>query len=257
MTAPIALQLYTVRQALQKDFTGVVEEIAEMGYMGVETAGFPGTLFPGVSPTEAGELFHSLGLKVPSAHAPLPLGDRKSEVLEAMEALRCRHLVCPWMDPKHYASIETIKELAGLFNDAHDICRANGLRFSSHNHWAEMENVDGTPAYQILLEYLDPEVLLQVDTYWAQVAGLDPAAVVAELGARTPLLHIKDGPATRDGDMTAVGDGVVDIAAIIAAGRPHTEWLIVEIDRCGTDMMEAVAGSYSFLTSGGLARGRR
>jgi hypothetical protein len=56
--------------------------------------------------------------------------------------------------------------------------------------------------------------------------------------------------------MTAVGDGVVDVPAIVQAGKPATEWLIVELDRCATDMMAAVARSYSYLVVEGLARGR-
>jgi hypothetical protein len=56
--------------------------------------------------------------------------------------------------------------------------------------------------------------------------------------------------------MTAVGDGVVDVPAVVAAGKPVTEWLIVELDRCATDMMEAVARSYSYLVGEGLAQGR-
>ena len=67
MPAPIALQLYTVREAIQGDYEGVVRRVAEMGYLGVEPAGFPGT-----TPEDAGKLFRELGLAVPSAHAPLP-----------------------------------------------------------------------------------------------------------------------------------------------------------------------------------------
>ena len=64
MTAPIALQLYTVRDALAKDFNGVIQQIADMGYIGVETAGFPGT-----TPQAAARLFKDLGLTVCSAHS--------------------------------------------------------------------------------------------------------------------------------------------------------------------------------------------
>ena len=96
----------------------------------------------------------------------------------------------------------------------------------------------------------------QVDTYWVQVGGANPAQVVADLGDRVRSLHIKDGPA--DGTSspnTAVGGGVMDVAAIVAA-NPGVEWHIVELDACATDMTDAIAQSYRYLTGQGLSRGR-
>jgi hypothetical protein len=55
--------------------------------------------------------------------------------------------------------------------------------------------------------------------------------------------------------MTALGEGVVDIPAIVAAGAGSTEWLVVELDRCATDMMEAVHKSYQYLIEKELGRG--
>ena len=123
----------------------------------------------------------------------------------------------------------------------------HGMKFSLHNHAFEYGLVDGVPAIQILERYLDPGINFEVDTYWVKVAGQDPVEVVRQFGARAPLLYIKDGPATPDGDMTAVGEGVMDVAGIIKAGEPHTEWLIVELDRCATDMLVAVEKSYQYL----------
>ncbi len=247
--APIALQLYTVRDLLQQDFAGTLARIAEIGYSGLETAGFP----PGISAAQAADIFHSLDLAVVSAHSPLPIGKARHQVLETMQALDCKHLVSPWMDPQLYASAAGIRGVAAQFNQANQVARAHGLRFSIHNHWFEFEPVNGRRAYQILLPHLDADVLFEIDTYWVQTAGLDPAAIVAELGARAPLLHIKDGPAQRDVPMVALGQGVLDIPGIVAAGKPHTECLIVELDHCATDMMEAVRESYAYLEAAGLA----
>ena len=122
------------------------------------------------------------------------------------------------------------------------------MKFSYHNHDFEYALLDGSPAIYTLEEYLDTSIGFELDTYWIQVAGQDPAKVTARFGERSPLLHIKDGPGNRKADMTAVGDGVVDVPAIIRAGVPYTEWLIVELDRCATDKMEAVAKSYKYLT---------
>ena len=68
MPAPIAIQLYTVRDLLEKNFKAVVTQIAEMGYVGVETAGFPN-----ISVLEASDLFADLGLQAVSyTHLTLP-----------------------------------------------------------------------------------------------------------------------------------------------------------------------------------------
>jgi sugar phosphate isomerase/epimerase len=106
------------------------------------------------------------------------------------------------------------------------------------------------------LEHLDAAVLFEVDVYWVQTAGLDPVAVIKELGPRVRLLHVKDGPAVKDEPMVAVGDGVLDIPAIIEAGQDNTEWLIVELDKSDSDIMAAVLKSYDYLVGSGLAYGK-
>ena len=242
MSKPIALQLYTVRESLAQDFTATINYVAAAGYTGVETAGFPG-----ITPQAAAELFHNLGLTIVSAHAPLPLGDKEAEVLDLMAHLGTKRLVSAWLPPETYATVDSIKQNADNFNAANKIAQANGLTLFIHNHDFEFGTVNGRLVIDILREHLDPSIQFELDTYWIQVAGQNPAAVVAEFGKQAPLLHIKDGPATRDGDMVAAGQGVVDIPAIIAAGGDNTDWLIVELDRCGTDMLTAVTESHAYL----------
>ena len=104
----------------------------------------------------------------------------------------------------------------------------------------------------MLADELDPDVLLEVDTYWAAVGGQDVPALLGRLGDRVRYLHVKDGPVTKDDPMTAVGAGKMPVAEILAAS-PSAEWNVVELDACATDMMEAVADSISWLTSHGLA----
>jgi sugar phosphate isomerase/epimerase len=252
MPAPIALQLYTLRDAMKADFAETVRKVAAMGFVGVETAGFPGT-----TPQAAGELFKELGLEVPSAHIKMPLGDDKQEVLDTMAALGARHIVCPGVGREPYETIDGIKRVCERFNEANAVAQANGYTFSIHNHWMEFQEVEGRNASEVLLENLDPTVLFQVDTYWVKAAGLDPVAVVQQLGKRAPLLHIKDGPATIGESMLPLGEGSMDIKALVKAGAGNTEWLIVELDRCDSDMVEAVQKSYKYMVGEGLARGNQ
>ena len=242
MSAPIALQLYSVRETLAKDFDGVVRQVAAMGYAGVETACFPGT-----TPQAAGKLFKSLGLAVPSAHIfPPPVGARLAEAMDTLAAIGCQCIVSGF-GRDNFKTLDDIKRSCDVFNQANAEARARGVAFAVHNHWCEYEPVEGRLPYKVMLELLDPTVLFEVDTYWVKTGGPDPAAVVKELGGRAPLLHIKDGPAIKTEPMVAVGEGVMDFPAILQAGAGHTEWLIVELDRCATDMHEAVAKSYRYL----------
>ncbi|MCS6843548.1 MAG: sugar phosphate isomerase/epimerase [Caldilineales bacterium] len=243
MPLPIAVQLYSVRDILPADFTGVVRRIAAMGYQGVETAGFPGS-----TPEAAARLFRALGLTVCSAHVPMPTRENQAEVFDTLALLGCARAVVPWQPPELFQSLDGIARAAEALNEAARLAAAYGVQLFYHNHAFELQPVAGRPALYHLLERLDPAVMLEVDTYWARVGGVDPAALLRDLGPRAALLHIKDGPGTPDDPMVAVGDGVMDFPAVLAAADGHPAWLIVELDRCATDMMTAVERSYRYLS---------
>jgi sugar phosphate isomerase/epimerase len=239
-----------VRGALAEDFDGVVREVAAIGYAGVEPYSFPGT-----TPEAAGRLFRELGLAVPSCHSPLPLGEKQQEVLETMAAIGCGRIVSG-LGREQFATVALIRQSCERFNEAQRVAAAHGLSFGIHNHWWEFQAVAGRPVYEYMLEWLEPDVSFELDIYWIQTAGADAAGIVKRFGRRAPLLHVKDGPAVQDAPMTAVGQGTLDIPGIVAAGRGATEWLIVELDHCATDMMTAVAESYGYLVNEGLGHGK-
>jgi len=251
MKPTIALQLYTLREIAADDFEGMVRMVAEMGYVGVEPAGFPGS-----SPEDAGKLFKELGLEVPSAHTALPLGDAKNEVLDAMAAIGCPRVVTG-KGPDDFNTLDKIKATCDLFNEANAVVKDAGLTFGVHNHWWEYTLVDGVYPYQVMLERLDPSILFEIDTYWVQTAGCDVAEILREVGDRGPLLHIKDGPCDAKQPMTAVGAGVMDFPTIVAAAGDVPQWLIVEQDRTAGDMVADVRASYAYLVGKGLARGNK
>jgi len=252
MTAPIALQLYSVREAMAQDFAGVVRQVAAMGYVGVE----PIYKLPGTTNEAAAALFRELGLAVPSAHVPLPLGEDEAGVVEFMEMFGSTRIISG-KGPADFDTLEKAKQTCELFNQASAAAQRHGYTFGIHNHWWEYLQVEGRYIYEVMLEQLDPAVFFEIDTYWVKAAGVDPVEVVRKMGSRAPILHIKDGPAVKSEPMTAVGDGILDFHSIISAGAGITEWQIVELDRCATDMMEAVKKSYDYLVGQGLARGKR
>ncbi len=252
MPPPIALQLYTLRAQLPEDFNGVMQRVADIGYSGVEFAGIFGD-----SPADAAKLCRDLGLQICSMHAPSPILENVTLAIDRAGMLGVKRVVCPWYPPEQFATPDDIKKMCDELNTVNEILRGNNLELHYHNHWAECWRVGENYVYQYMADFLDPTIGFEVDVYWALTAGVNPATMLKELGKRAPLLHIKDGPAVMDADMTAVGDGVVDIAAISNASKDTAEWWIVELDRCATDMMEAVAKSYQYITERGFAHGRK
>lgn len=251
MTLPIALQTYTVREHLGRDFEGTIRRIAAMGYRAVEvTFEIPGTTW-----SRAASLFSELGLRVPAAHTPLPLGKNQTPVLDFAGQLGLSYLVSNH-GPNDFKSVDQIRRICDEYNQAAAVAARHGLGLAYHNHWWEFQTVEGRLAFDVMLEHLDSAVGFEIDTYWVKTAGHDPAALVQRLGDRAPLLHIKDGPATVEDPMVAVGQGVLDFPAIIAAAS-GARWLIVELDRCATDMLAAVDESHRYLVQEGLGHDRQ
>jgi sugar phosphate isomerase/epimerase len=246
MPASIGLQLYTLRESLVHDLAGGLRRVAEIGYTGVETAFFD----PRVSAADTAHLLRELGLTVFATHAPLPLGDSQEETLRLADTLGCRRVVWHgWPEDPRYSSLDGIRALADEYNRAGAVAAAHGLQLGIHNHWWEMRRTEGTLPYQVLLAELDGAIFFELDAYWAQVAGLDPTAVLAELGPRAPLIHIKDGAATaaQPKPMAALGDGAVDIPAIVRSAT-QAEWLVVELDEVAGDMDIAIERSFRYLS---------
>jgi sugar phosphate isomerase/epimerase len=212
-----------------------------MGYDGVEPAGFPGT-----TAQAAGKLFKELGLQVPAAHImPPPTGAKAAEAADTLAAIGCGRLVTGF-GRDNFKTLDDTRRSCDIFNQAYAEAKARGLRLAIHNHWWEYQLVEGRYPYQVMLELLDPGIELEIDTYWVKTGGVDPVAAIQESGKRATLLHIKDGPAVTTEPMQAIGEGVMDFPAILKVAA-HVEWLIVELDRCATDMAEAVAKSVKYL----------
>lgn len=252
MSTPIALQLYTLRDAAANGYEAVVRRVAEMGYAGVEPAGFPGT-----TAEAAAKLFQSLNLQVAGIHFGLPTPEKKNELLDLVGTLGTKRFGCAYLPPENFETVDGVKRVCDQLNEAAQFASENGLKFYYHNHWFEYNSIDGQPVHKIMLENLNPAVELEIDTYWVQTGGADVLSVLKDVGSRATLLHVKDGPAdAKESPMVAVGDGVMDWHSIIPAAK-SAEWLIVELDRCATDMFEAVDKSIQYLVKEGLGRGNK
>jgi len=252
MSKPISIQLYTLREEAARGFPAVLERLGRIGFAGVEPAGLHG-----LSPKEFRSCLEDAGMVVSSAHADLPRGENANAILDLQEAIGNRLLVLPFLSPERFASRDSIRALADELHEALENVRGRGMALGYHNHhWEIAKRVDEGNALGFLFEQLDPEIFAELDVYWARVGGEDPVRVVSELGEKVRLIHVKDGPADDPAaPMTAVGGGALDIPAILEASD-RAEWHIVELDRCATDMFEAVERSYEYLVGQGLSRGR-
>jgi sugar phosphate isomerase/epimerase len=250
--APISIQLYTLREEVNADFPAVLRRLAAKGYAGVELAGFGGLTADQLAATLA-----ETGLAISSAHVGYQSADEFAAALAAHRTLGCDTVVIPALRADGFADLDAVQKSADLVNGLVDVATGHGMSLGYHNHWWELTPMpDGRPALLHLFEHLAPEVFAEVDIYWARVGGTDPAALVSELGPRVGLLHVKDGPADEPpSPMVAVGDGAIDVPGVLAAA-PGAQWHIVELDRCATDMFDAVERSYDYLVGGGYSRGR-
>lgn len=249
---PISVQLYSLREDIKRlGFPAILEKVADMGYAGVELAGLHG-----LSASDLKQIIDRLGLRVSSAHGGYPDQTNVAEIAATAKTLGYACHIVPGMAHDHFASLERAATSGAQFEEAARLLAGHGLRLGYHNHDFELAHpCNGKYPLESFFEAA-PSSFAQVDTYWVRVGGADLPAFLRRLGKQAPLLHIKDGPAVRGQPMTAVGRGVMDWPAIMGAVHPTTEWLVVELDECATDMIEAVAESYRFLTSKGWARGR-
>ncbi len=271
MIPQITVQLYSVRDHAAADYEGTIRAIAAMGFGCVEPAGYPGS-----SPEEAARLFRELGLKAPTAHGALPIGDKKNAVIEEAQLLGHEAIFTgsPPAFKVNFASADAIKATAELYCEAAENAAAHGLKIGYHNHDWDLLEVDGRRGYRCFLENTPETVLWEADVFWVARAGLDPVAFLKEIGPRGVALHFKDGVIRADDTFTGVetkdgairtsdsspflpaGTGQVDL---VAAGEAATyaQYIAVELDRYPGDMMKAVEESYRYLTDQGIARGRQ
>ena len=233
----IGVQLYSVRDRLEKDFTGTLEGVAKIGFKEVEFAGYFNH-----SPADVRSLIDRLGLRSPSSHVPfddiskdIP-GQIKSAKTIGHEYLTVPALFQPLMGkvaPDFWA------RTAVDFNRVGKALKEEGLGFAYHNHSLEFEKLpDGRTGYEVLLAETDPAyVNFELDLLWATVAGQDPVAMFQKNPGRFVMWHVKDvkglgaartamttGEATAiqrlqkvGGSLAAVGTGDVDFRRIFAA----------------------------------------
>ena len=252
---PIGLQLYSIRDDMEKDFFGTLEKVKEMGYEAVEFAG----IFD-KDPLDIKAKCDELGLVPISAHVAMPvfLSDIEG-VVKAYSDIGCKFLAIPWASPEtdlpggtnYDEFLENVKKVSA-------VAKKYGIVLCYHNHDFEFEKIDSV--YKIDKLYSDTtpdELQTQLDTCWVKVGGEDPANFVKKYAGRAPTVHIKDffgeknakmyelidggkvednGEEVKPFELRPVGYGVQDVASIIkAAEEAGASYIIIEQDNPSMD----------------------
>ena len=248
---PVALQMYTVRDESAKDFVGTLRKVAEIGYAGVELAGTGG-----LSAKELKEVLDDLGLQRAGNHTGMDAlrGDLQAAIEFNLE-FGNPYVVLPSLPGEWREDGEGFRSACGPLNEVGAACKKNGLTFCYHNHSFEFQKFDGKYGLDILYEGTDPELVKgEVDTYWVQHGGEDPAAYIRKYAGRCPLIHLKDMEDAPDRAFTEVGNGILDFEAIFAASEAGgAEWYIVEQDTCKRPSLESARISFENLKKMGIA----
>lgn len=244
-----SLQLYTLRNAISEDLPGTIKKVADIGYTQVEPYNFVATA------KELGAALKENGLTAPSGHAPL-MSQNQDEIFTAAKELGISTVIDPFLPAEHWQKAEDIQATAEKLNQAARKGAGYGIRVGYHNHAWELESIiDGRTALEYFESLLDPELVLEVDTYWVAVGGQDPVDILAKLGDRVKFIHIKDGPLTRDNKaQQPAGQGKVPVMDVIAAAT-SLEVGVVEFDDYAGDIFEGIAESLAFLNSNTAAEG--
>jgi sugar phosphate isomerase/epimerase len=242
---PIALQLWTIRDEMATDAERALGRVKSAGFSAVEIAPPP----PGLTPGRLAESLARHDLTVVSIHGDLPNPANIDLWTQVARGYRCSKIIWHgWPRDPRFDSVAGLRDVISVCNGAGAVARDHGLQFGIHNHWWEFEPVEGERPIRLLHRSLHPDIFWQLDVYWAQTAGVDPADVLSELMPRIGSIHWKDGPAVHGEPMTALGRGNVDIPRILRTLTHPVDW-VIELDECATDPLDAAQQSHRYLRS--------
>jgi len=244
----IALQLYTVRESMKKDFVGTLKEVSQMGYKGVELAGFGG-----MTAKELRALLDDLGLIAVSGHTNMDaVGKSMEQTLNDFVTLGASYLGVAWVG-EEWRTEQGWHRAARLMEKAAMEAVKHDITFFYHNHAFEFEKINGKNGMDILLESADPSLVKwEEDVYWVQKGGESAVGYMNKYAGRTPLIHIKDMTADESKTFEIIGDGIIDFDAVFKAGDANgVDWYIVEQDQCPKGEVESARRSYQNIVARG------
>ncbi len=248
----IAAQMFTLRDFTKTpaDIAATCAKVRKIGFEAVQAS----ALGP-IEPEEFARILQSEGLTCCATHVGFEqLKENPQKVAEEHHLWGCQHTAVPAM-PGNFRSAEGFAQFARELNALGKIYRPLGLTVSYHNHAFELTRYGQATGLEILYKNSRPSrVKAELDTYWIQYGGGDPAAWITRLGKRQPLVHLKDMGFVDDKIVMAeVGEGNLNWPAILKAlKRVQTQWYIIEQDICSRDPFESLRISLEHLKAWGV-----
>ena len=253
MALSIGIQLFSLREELEKDARGILTALSEMGYNGIEPYGDTYEM----SISEFGEFAKSLGLEIPSIHYSLDsYKNRGEELFSEYSKIGTKFATIPYLPLDCHPGGEnyqkTVEEIVKCSNHAKEY----GIQMLYHNHEHEFKKIDGQYALEKLYEDVGTFLLkAEYDTGWINFAGEDPANYLMKNAARCEVIHLKDlyvrrGTEVERPEFRPVGYGNQDIPALLDAAKDtEAAWIIVEQDSpsLGFNNLECAKMSIEYL----------
>lgn len=244
----VGMQLIIYGQRWQDDLHGVLREIAEAGYTGVETGSLGGMY----AAADVKAWLEEMGLLCCGIHSGYGVMADDAKVAEHMDYVKVlggKYLICSGVAEGE--GIEQYEKAAPMFNHVGELCKAEGLVFCYHNHAWEFQAFDGVKGIHRLAETTDPELVkLCIDVYWVHIGGESPPEFVRRYANRAPYFHFKDGA---PGSFVELGMGEVDLrGSKDAALEVGADWIVYEQDRTDKEPRESIVESLAYLKGLGL-----
>ena len=237
---PVALQLYSVREDCARDLPGTLEAVANMGYDGVEFAGYYGR-----SADELRKMLDNLGLRVAGTHIRINtlLGDELKQTIEFNRILGNRFLIVPSLPENMRSSKAVWLETARLMNDMAEKVKPEGMRVGYHNHAIEFQPIEGDLPWDIFFRATVPDVVMQLDTGNAMHGGVSPDGILEILKhypGRAVTVHLKEFSSTNK--QALIGEGEMKWKEFFSLCETigGTEWYIVEQESYAFPPLECV-----------------
>jgi sugar phosphate isomerase/epimerase len=233
MPAPgeiIGIQLYSVRDDMQKDPLGTLKKVAAMGYKYVEHANYVNRKFYGYEAKEFRKILDDLGLKMPSGHTVLAKNhwdagkkvftDAWLQTVDDAAIMGQKYVVSPWMDESMRTNYDDFLRYLEVFAKNGELCHQKGMKFGYHNHWFEFtEKLNGQLLFDIMMKNLDVnKVVMQLDIGNMYIAGAKALDVIGQYPGKFELIHVKDEIASTGAEKfesAILGKGVIKVKEVL------------------------------------------
>ncbi len=233
---PIGVQLYSVRSVAEKDLSGTLAKVAQMGYEGVEFAGYYGH-----NAKDIRKMLNDNGLVCCGTHTQMAdlAEDKLAATLEFNKTLGNKYVIVPWLQPNEANPREAWLAYAKRFNELAEKLAPQGMKIGYHNHAHDFAPVGDTTGWDLLASNTRPDVIMQLDLGNAMSGGADPITYLRRYPGRTVTIHLKEFSATNKNAM--IGEGDVKWAEVFKLCRSigGTRWYIIEEEK---DVYEPLEG---------------